>query len=79
MGRLKRNSRLSFQVSPGNHELVARIDWCSSNAVTFSVAPGDNVEFDVASSLRGWRVAGAVFALSRPQSWLTLRLLGGAE
>ncbi len=78
IGRVSRESSLTVQVQPGRHRLRAKIDWCSSNTVTFEAADNETVVFDVASSLQGWRVVGALFALFAPRRWLTLQRVGSS-
>lgn len=79
VGSILRDSRLSFEVQPGMHDVRATIDWCSSNRLRFAVAASDAVELEVASSLRGWRIVGALLMLFVPHRWLALRQLGGAR
>jgi hypothetical protein len=79
VGAIKRDSRFTFEVQPGLHDVRATIDWAPSNRVKFAVAASEQVELEVASSLRGWRVVGAVVMLFIPNRWLTLRQSGGAR
>jgi hypothetical protein len=66
-----------LSVSPGQHELSARIDWCGSNTVRFTLfSDSDTVIFHISPSVRGmrlflffelWRVI-----FSAPDSYLKL-------
>ena len=46
-----------LSVSPGQHELCARIDWCGSNTLEFTLTRDtDTATFHVSPSLRGVRL-----------------------
>lgn len=53
---LRRGERLTIEVSPGQHTLIARCPWCGSHAMRFSIAAGDNLRFRMGPNLRGLRV-----------------------
>jgi len=48
-------------VSPVEHELAVRIDWCGSKSLRFSVTEDDSAEFRVASNFRHWRALFSVW------------------
>jgi len=39
----------NFIVSAGSHTLQAKIDWCTSNKITFTLGENDTRSFDLAS------------------------------
>lgn len=61
LGSIKDGESKSFAVSPGEHELALKIDWCSSNRVRFNIASNQTVTFDCGSSLVGPKIALALF------------------
>ncbi len=40
VGRIKEGETQSFAVAPGSHEVLLKIDWATSPAVTVDVSPG---------------------------------------
>jgi len=48
--RIKAGEKVSFQVKPGNHELVLTIDWCRSNKVKFVAHNDEELNFECANS-----------------------------
>jgi hypothetical protein len=69
IGRIANGASANFEVSPGAHRLILRVDWCSSNEVNFTIGNGQTVGFACGSTLRGFRLFLAlyyiVFARSR--------------
>lgn len=53
-------SSVWLEVSPGRHELMARIDWASSNTLTVEVEEGIQHGLEVGSNVQGWRVSLAL-------------------
>jgi len=41
LGKIKNNQTLEFDLAPGHHELVLKIDWCRSNIVEFDTEDGN--------------------------------------
>ena len=46
VGSIARNGELTVQVPAGSHEIHAKLDWCSSNRVAFSLADSDSKIFE---------------------------------
>lgn len=61
--RIKQGATLQLEVSPGEHHLQLKIDWCSSRRVSFKVADGESLTFHVKSNLRGRVFQTIYFAL----------------
>src|SRR4051812_31358937 len=62
VGTIASRGELQLELPAGRHNLLARIDWCSSNAVTLNVEENSWHELEVGSPIRGWRLwVGAAF------------------
>jgi hypothetical protein len=61
VGRLKNGETRVLPLGPGPHELVMKIDWCSSNTVAFSLADGESANFRCGSNCRGLRLFLGLF------------------
>ena len=61
IGRIANGASRTFEVPPGAHRLVLRIDWCSSNEVSFTISDGQTLGFSCGSNLRGIRVLLAFY------------------
>lgn len=51
---------ISFDVDPGQHKLVAKIDWCGSQTLTFDMSESDKQTFE----LSGFRHNKAIMPFS---------------
>jgi hypothetical protein len=51
----------TLEVSPGEHDLSLKIDWCRSNAVSFEISADQTVKFCCGSNLRGPRLVLAIY------------------
>ncbi len=61
-------------IGEGKHTLIAKIDWCGSESIHFSISPGETVNFSVRSNLRGWRILLTLFViLFSRNSYLSLK------
>ena len=56
MARLNAGQSVEIPVSSGTHSVVAKIDWCGSPTLNFSIRAGETVAFECGSNLRGLRV-----------------------
>lgn len=64
---------IDIPVSAGRHSVVARIDWCGSPTLHCSVDPGETLNLECASNLRGFRILlGPVITLFFQDQYLTL-------
>jgi hypothetical protein len=74
VGRIGAGRELEVGVAPGRHEIVARIDWCSSNTLELNVQVGDVRTLEVGSNMTGWRLMGMKRqVLDRSSEYLFLR------
>ncbi len=53
-------TNVRIEVSPGRHEVMARLDWASSNALIMEVEEGAQHNLEVGSNMQGWRVSLAL-------------------
>ena len=75
MGEISAGSAVEIPATAGRHEVVARIDWCSSNTLPIEVKDGATCELEVGSNLGGWRIILAmVYITVLPSEYLYLRL-----
>lgn len=73
IGKLGDGETSRLAVTPGQHELAVRIDWCGSNSLRFTVRDGETATFRVSSNLRGRRVfAGLWYVAFARDSYLKL-------
>ncbi|GMU84613.1 MAG: hypothetical protein AMXMBFR47_44820 [Planctomycetota bacterium] len=55
IGRIKRGTTETYEVAPGEHELVVKIDWVSAEPVTFRCEPGEHVRFVCGHPTPSWK------------------------
>ena len=53
IGGIRNGETKDFPVSPGEHLLSLKIDFCGSKTITFFVSEGDTVTFYAKSNVRG--------------------------
>jgi hypothetical protein len=52
VGKIKGGQQIELDVTPGNHQLYLKIDWCQSNIIEFEM--NENViNFECESNLKG--------------------------
>ncbi|MES2951036.1 MAG: hypothetical protein V4858_21070 [Pseudomonadota bacterium] len=74
IGELKNGETKLMPIGEGKHTLIAKIDWCGSESIHFSISPGETVNFSVRSNLRGWRILLTLFViLFSRNSYLSLK------
>jgi hypothetical protein len=49
LGKIGNAQTKDFEVMSGDHMLQAKIDWCSSNKVTFSISDNEIISFNMDS------------------------------
>src|SRR5262245_60258876 len=76
MGEIGAGSAVEIPATAGRHEVVARIDWCSSNTLHVELKKGVTCDLEVGSNLGGWRIILVmVYIAFLPSEYLYLRLL----
>ena len=64
LGKVSKNGTLRLKVPAGEHEVIARVDWCGSPPVQLSLKPGEVVELGVVNGYGLWKIAlGAMLIL----------------
>lgn len=74
IGRVKRGRSLEFEVTPKNHELTGRIDWCTTPPIAVDASKGD-ARFRIRSNIRGWKQFFPLLYLFTPSQWISLERL----
>ena len=73
-GTIQNGATKTISLQPGTHTLKMRIDWCSSNSISFDVKSNERVRFRCGSNLHGPRVFLVLFfLLFAPSNYLYLR------
>lgn len=71
IGEIRNGETQRFSVSAGmTHALHLKIDWTSSQPVTFDLAPGETARFNC--SPKGNALSAMLFALFTPKKYLRL-------
>jgi hypothetical protein len=63
VGKVRAGRRLEVEVSPGRHQVVAKIDWCSSPAVEVDALRAD-INLEVGSSWNVWSLREMISRLT---------------
>jgi hypothetical protein len=61
IGEVRDGQTQQFAVSPGQHTLSLKIDWCGSKVIDFAIAGENQVTFHAKSNLRGPRIIAALW------------------
>ena len=65
IGTIRANETREFEVSPGKHTLVIKIDWATSNTIEFTHGEKDKIlDFEVSGGMKGWRILLAILYTS---------------
>jgi len=56
IGRIGNGETKSFAITPGQHRLALKIDWCGSNELSFSTAVDNLLTFQCDCACRGLRL-----------------------
>ena len=62
-----------FTVSPGEHQVAAKLDWYRSRPVTVMVGPGEKAKLVCGCYAEGWKLLIAIPLSVIPGMWLYLR------
>lgn len=69
IGDIRNGRTEEFEIPPGQYEVVATIDWCSSNSLTIQVEPDARVHLTCGHRFPAWRTRAAWIA---PETFLWL-------
>jgi hypothetical protein len=76
IGKIANGETKSFPIDPGEHTLKLKIAWCGSNTIHFDADTSQTVDFQCASSLRGWKIfLATAIAIFTPNQYLRLSRL----
>jgi hypothetical protein len=71
VGRLKRGEGITLPTTAGTHTLQLEIDWCRSNAVSFSIEDGGSRTFECGNNPGPF--LGLLYIVLWPSDYLWLR------
>ncbi|MFC4099812.1 hypothetical protein [Paenibacillus xanthanilyticus] len=76
MGNIEDGGTRQIPLSPGDHEIELRIDWCGSGTIPFRLEANECVRFACDCRIQGWRLfnpfLGIYYILFQPSSYLRL-------
>jgi hypothetical protein len=73
VGSLRNGETKAFGVSPGSHEVCAKIDWSWSKPVRVELGASQTASLELGCFARGWRLLFGVFNPYFPGRYLYLR------
>jgi hypothetical protein len=47
IGKIKDGESKTFPIQPGKYQLIAKVDWCSSNEITLNINEGEVKRFSL--------------------------------
>lgn len=53
-GKIEDGEKLRIEVTPGEHEIYLKIDWCRSNRLYINMNENEHVVFDCGCPISGW-------------------------
>ena len=72
VGKLKRGREMVLDTTPGTHTLQLKIDWCKSQAVSFSLAEAQSASFKCGNNIKMNNLA-LLYLILWPSQYLWLR------
>ncbi len=74
-GLFKDGQTVRFNATPGQHQLMLKIDWCGSNVTNFHMEQGQPATFICGSSLRRARIfLGLYYIIFARNKYLWLKV-----
>jgi hypothetical protein len=74
IGRIGDGEEKVFEITSGQHQLVVKVDWAKTPAVSFVAGQGQTAKFSCGSNLRGFRLIFALYyAIFASGKYLWLR------
>lgn len=55
IGKIEDGGKLRIELTPGEHEIYLKIDWCRSNKLRFRIEENEHLIFHCGCSIRGWK------------------------
>jgi hypothetical protein len=74
LGEIKNGETREFPISPGQHQLRMKIDWCGSMTIPFVAATDSEIlDFSVRSNLKGsGGLAALYYLIFKPNEWIVV-------
>lgn len=80
IGRIGDSEEKTFQIAPGQHQLIVRLDWAKTPAVSFEAMQDQTAKFSCGSNLRGMRLILALYyVVFAPSKYLWLRAIESGQ
>ena len=74
IGRIGDSEEKTFEIAPGQHQLVVRVDWAKTPAVSFVATQGQTAKFSCGTNLRGLRIILVLYyTVFAPSKYLWLK------
>jgi hypothetical protein len=74
VGQLKDGESKSFELSPGEHRVFAKVAWYKTPLLAVRIERGETVDLVAGSEITGWKIFLAAFYLFVPDKWIYLKL-----
>jgi len=55
MSKIEDGGKLRIEVTPGEHEIYLKNDWCRSNKLRFLIEESEHILFYCGCPIRGWK------------------------
>ena len=74
VGEVKNGETQELPISPGQHQLRMKIDWCGSNSIQFATtSENDVLTFSARSSFTGLAIFAVLYyMIFQPNAWIIL-------
>jgi len=73
VGGVANGESKAFEVTPGQHSVFAKIDWCKAPAIEVAISAGQTETLICGSELTGLKLTLAIFYAFIPSKWIYLR------
>lgn len=72
-GNVSNGEAKVFELSPGQHKVYAKIDWCKTSIIAVDIAAGETKTLNLGSEIAGWRLLLASIYLFMPHKMIYLK------
>lgn len=73
LGDIRDGETKEFDVSPGQHTIYLKIDWCRSNKIKFDLNKEEKMVFDCGNATRWYNILLYITFLKNQYLWLETR------
>lgn len=75
IGSISDGEEVKSEIAPGKHEILLKIDWCSSNKLAFDIEGGQTINFNCGCSVYGWKILFVlIYILCSPGKYLFIEM-----